>query len=248
MSRFLGIDFSGGARPWRRNVAHPTVWVADAEDAGGRLRLLDLRAVQSLEGDDEPFGRLTRLLAAGEFQAAAIDAPFCLPLRHMPERGHVELLRLVSELPLGAERPFPSGAAIVSLGEVRAPKLQLKPYRETEDYWRSRGVTTRSTMWNGPRPGAPFTAACLRLLQQSGRPCWPWAIIQSGLLVEAFPAAQLRQWGLEHQNYWKTDAIDVRKSIVSGLEQRVSICTLRPTDQPASCSPCKNAATRTRCR
>lgn len=188
MSRFIGIDFSGAARPWRPLISRPTVWLAIAEDNSDGLRLAKLIPVQSLAGDGQPFDRLVALLAAGDFEAAAIDAPFSLPLAHLPKGGHVELLQQVRGLPNGPDRPFPLGSTIVALGEAVAPRVQAKPLRETEAYWVAEGVNTRSTMWNGPRGGAPFTAACLRLLERSERPSWPWAAMQSGILSEAFPA------------------------------------------------------------
>jgi hypothetical protein len=44
-----------------------------------------------------------KLLAAGDFEAAAIDAPFSLPLAHMPRGGHAELLQQIRALPNGPE-------------------------------------------------------------------------------------------------------------------------------------------------
>ena len=88
-ARFLGIDFSGGAAPWRPVCAKPTVWIAALEGP----RLADLRPVQKLDGDSHPFDNLVTLLAEGRYRAAAIDAPFCLPEAHMPPGGHAQLLR-----------------------------------------------------------------------------------------------------------------------------------------------------------
>jgi hypothetical protein len=223
MSRFIGIDFSGGARPWKRSVSRPTVWLAILEDTGERLELTEVITVQELEGSDPPFDRLVRLLAVADFHAAAIDAPFSLPLAHMPGGGHAELLRRVAALPNGSDRPFPRGACIVALGEAVAPKDCHKPLRQTEKCWASKGVNTRSTMWAGRRGGAPFAAACLRLLERSQRPCWPWAPFRPGILCEAFPAAQLRQWRLPHQGYSKLGAVSARATIVASLIKRVRV-------------------------
>ena len=176
MSRFVGIDFSGGAPPWRRSVGRPTVWIAVIEGSNEKRQLVELTPVQWLDGNEAPYDRLAKFLAAGDFEAAGIDAPFSLPLAHMPRGGHSELLRQIGSLPNGSDRPFPLGASIVALGEAVAPKVQAKPLRPTDAFWTSKGVNTRSTMWNGPRGGAPFAAACLRLLERSGRPCWPWRI------------------------------------------------------------------------
>ena len=220
MSRFIGIDFSGGARPWRPAVACPTVWLASV-DGSDKPQLRELVPVQSLDGDEAPFDRLVRRLAAGDFEAAAIDAPFSLPIAHMPPGGHAELLQIVRALPNAPDRPFPLGNSIVALGEAVAPKVRPKPLRQTEAYWAARGVNTRSTMWAGARGGAPLVAACLRLLEQVERPCWPWAAFQTGILVEAFPAAQLRQWSLPHQRYSGSGATDVRDLIIAGLCKRL---------------------------
>jgi hypothetical protein len=47
-----------------------------------------------------------------------------------------------------------------------------------------------------------MTAACLMLLHETQNPLWPWEKpYEPGLLVEAFPAAQLCHWGLKHQGY-----------------------------------------------
>ena len=226
MSRFIGIDFSGAARPWRPLISRPTVWLAIAEDNSDGLRLAKLIPVQSLAGDGQPFDRLVALLAAGDFEAAAIDAPFSLPLAHLPKGGHVELLQQVRVLPNGPDRPFPLGSTIVALGEAVAPRVQAKPLRETEAYWVAEGVNTRSTMWNGPRGGAPFAAACLRLLERSERPSWPWAAMQSGILSEAFPAAQLRHWELPHQGYSGSAADHIRESILAGLRDQIRVSSL----------------------
>jgi len=223
MSTFIGIDFSGGARPWRRSVSHPTVWLAIVQDGGDGLRLIELMPVQSLQGNEMPFDRLVKLLAAGDFEVAAIDAPFSLPSAHMPPGGHPELLRRVAALPDGPDRPFPLGESIIELGEAVAPKDQAKPLRQTEKDWASRGVNTRSTMWDRPRGGAPFAAACVRLLERSGRPCWPWATFQHGILVEAFPAAQLRHWGLPHQGYSGPLSANVRAKILAKLNERLRV-------------------------
>src|SRR5689334_2210840 len=70
-ARFLGVDFSGGAGPWKAVCSRPTVWIATLE----AFRLTDLRPVQELEGEDEPFERLAGLLREGRYRAAGIDAP-----------------------------------------------------------------------------------------------------------------------------------------------------------------------------
>jgi len=159
---------------------------------------------------------LLALLHAGKFAAAAIDAPFAIPAKYLPPGGHVELLDRVSGLSAAPDRPFASGAALVELAGEFAPLEQKKPHRETERVWAKCGVNTRSTLWNGPRGGAPFAAACLTLLARSDRPIWPWKY-GPGMLVEAFPAAQLCQWGLPCSGYGKPEQREVRGQILTGL-------------------------------
>jgi hypothetical protein len=230
MSGFIGVDFSGGARPWRQTVSRPTVWLAKLREESSGIRLEYVVPVQQLAGSGSPFARLVKLLSAGQFEAATIDAPFSLPLRHLSSGGHAALLRSIRSLPNAPDRDFPLGLDIVCLGERVAVREsdKLKPLRETERYWAGRGVNTRSTMWPGPRGGAPFAAACLRLLDLAGRPIWPWHEPQPGILGEAFPAAQLFQWGLPYRAYSKPDQIENRKAIIIGLKARASI---NPVDE-----------------
>ena len=64
-----------------------------------------------------------------------------------------------------------------------------------------------------------MTAACLTLLHRAGRPMWPWTSAGPGLLVEAFPAAQLCAWNLPHERYDgpSSVAVAVRATILAGL-------------------------------
>jgi Protein of unknown function (DUF429) len=43
------------------------------------------------------------------------------------------------------------------------------------------------------------------------------------LLAEAFPAAQLRQWGLPHQGYARLSALKVREIIMASLRKRIDL-------------------------
>ena len=228
MSGFIGVDFSGGARPWRQSVSRPTVWLARLQEERGDIRLQEIMPVQQLAGDGSPFARLVKLLSEGQFEAAAIDAPFSLPLRHLPAGGQAALRQSVRSLANAPDRDFPLGVDIVRLGEAIAKKDSAKPLRETEKYWAGQRVNTRSTMWSGSRGGAPFAAACLRLLELADRPIWPWHRSQPGILGEAFPAAQLCQWKLPFRAYSRPDQVETRKEIVIGLKERASI---QPTDE-----------------
>jgi hypothetical protein len=107
------------------------------------------------------------------------------------------------------------------LRRSRSVLAEVKPLRATEEHWRSQHINVRSTLWNGPRPGAPFTSACLQLLAATQLPCWPWYSAGVPLLVEAFSAAQLAAWNLPNSDY--NDDLRVRKTIIAGLSSRVEI-------------------------
>lgn len=216
--RYLGVDFSGGAASWKARCSRPAVWVAVLDHG----RLEDLRPVQDLRGEGSPFDRLVHLLAAGDFCAAGVDAPFCLPVEHLPEGGHRDLLERVGDLPQAPDRPFPYGAQLVELAVSVRPPETSKPLRRTELHWRRRGLNVRSSLWNGPRGGAPFASACLTLLARAGRPLWPWEQGE-GMLVEAFPAAQLLTWGAPFQRYGGGEDEETRAIILDALSERVHI-------------------------
>jgi hypothetical protein len=76
-----------------------------------------------------------------------------------------------------------------------------------------------------------MTAACLSLLAKAACPIWPWSKTGLGLLVEAFPAAQLLQWKLPFQRYNNSDEVSAsnRSKIVSFLENgRLEIGEFKP--------------------
>jgi len=79
MERFLGIDFSGNYQMWSPRCNRSNVWIAEVERKHERLYLVRLYRVQQLDGTGHPFERLASLLNAGDFEAAAIDAPFSVP-------------------------------------------------------------------------------------------------------------------------------------------------------------------------
>ena len=227
-----GIDFSGDVTKWTPGCGSSNVWIATAQVHDEKfMKLVALRPVQDLSVQDlrgnscpfEPFERLVKLLAAGdEYCAAGVDAPFALPARHMPVGGFPELLRDVAKLPTGG-RPFAEGKELKAYGEGMRIFLKKKPLRETEQFWQGRGVNVRSTLWDGPRGGAPFTAACLTLLARIKRPAWPWCRVPRGLLVEAFPAAQLHHWELPHQGYDGPKGRSAREEIIEGISPRIEI-------------------------
>ena len=219
-----GIDFSGDVQKWTPGCGRSNVWVATAEWDANRLELIALRCVQELPGEDHPFSRLTRLLAGTDYLTAAIDAPFALPARHMPKGGLPALLEAVQAFEIEG-RPFAKAEQLVHYAESIAPKEKDKPMRASENVWRRQGVNVRSTLWgrdkSEPRGGAAFATACLTLLAKAKRPVWPWSKVGAGLLVEAFPAGQLRCWGLPHRGYDGPEKSEVRHEILRGIEHRI---------------------------
>ena len=217
-----GIDFSGNVNMWTLGCGRSNVWIATAQWDVNRLELLALRRVQELPGKDHPFPRLVNLLSSPDYLAAAIDAPFALPTRHMPADGLPALLEAVKAFETEG-RPFAKAEQLVRYAENIAPKEVNKPMRETENVWSKKGVNVRSTLWgrdkNEPRGGAAFATACLTLLTKAKRPVWPWIKAGPGLLVEAFPAAHLRCWGLPHNGY--DGNVAIRDEILDGIEQRI---------------------------
>jgi Protein of unknown function (DUF429) len=226
---FLGIDFSGNARSWRASRATSNVWVCRIRCGGDlRLHVAELRPVQHLAGNGSPFQRLADILAGKQFSAAAIDAPFSLPSRHVPKEGWLKLLELVDALPFDPSAPFPSGPSLIALAEATANLECLKPLRRTEKWWSDHGINVRSTLWWKHRGGAPFAAACMKLLATAGfPPCWPWSARTEGLIAEAFPAAQLWSWKLPFSKYDGPKGGDVRQEIIRGLEPRINFGRFR---------------------
>jgi predicted nuclease with RNAse H fold len=224
---FFGIDFSGNVRNWTAGCATSNVWICRIGFGNDpRPSVVELNQVQALAGNGSPFRRLADLLARRQFSAAGIDAPFSIPSRHVPKEGWLRLLESVDRLPADPA-PFPSAQALVDLA---GPKQCAKPLRFTEKLWSDRKINVRSTLWPGPRGGAAFAAACMKLLVASKYPrCWPWSSQCSGLVVEAFPAAQLWSWGLPCQKYARPDGLSVRREIIRGLEPRVNFGQFRRT-------------------
>jgi hypothetical protein len=219
--RWVGIDFSGDHRMWAARTSRSNVWVATLEDRPRGLVLADLKRVHDLPGTGEPFPRLAEFLRRGDYSTAGLDAPFSLPLGRCPKGGHAELLERASAWNRDG-RPFAeAGTLLRHLRPALAPP-GVKEFRAAELGW---GVNVRSTTWCGPRGGAAMTVACLTLLAQVGRPIWPFADASTdGLLMEAFPAAQLRTWKLPYFGYngSSAGASGRRRAILEGLRDRVT--------------------------
>jgi Protein of unknown function (DUF429) len=226
---FLGIDFSGNARSWRAGCATSNVWICRAK-CGSNLKpaVTELHQVQCLAGNGPPFQRLADLLAERQFSAAAIDAPFSFPSRYVPTEGWLRLLQLVDALPVDAGASFPGAQSLIVLARTMSRLECLKPLRRTEKLWSDRKINVRSTLWWKPRGGAPFAAACMKLLATAGfPPCWPWSTQPEGLVVEAFPAAQLWSWKLPLQKYDGREGISVRQEVIWSLESRINFGKFR---------------------
>lgn len=227
---WVGIDFSGNHLQWRQSITADAVWIAQVATDRNRLVAHDLRRVQDLPGKEPPFERLIAFLNDGDFDVAAIDAPFSPPAAFVPAGSRAALLAAVRALPCG-DRPFPTGAQLVNLLAPTFAPRGRHVFRAPEQHWRRLGVNTRSMLWNGPRGGAPFGAACLRLLALADRPAWPWhAVGAEPVLAEAFPAAQLKNWGLPHTGYnGRThEAEQRRRSIIAGVMQCVPLVLPTP--------------------
>ena len=223
--RWLGIDFSGDYRKWSPGCGNSNVWIADVRRED-QFVLRDLKTVQGLPGSGAPFHRLCELLKSRNFDAAGLDAPFSVPMEYMPSGGHHRLLEIVSKTERLENPWFPSAndfRSSVLAGRV----LDKKPFRETEKYWTRPNLNPRSTLWDKARSGAAMTSACLTLLQQAQCPIWPWHPAGSaGLLVEAFPAAQLCYWGdLPYYGYSRngTKALNNRRKIVEFLSKYIAL-------------------------
>lgn len=226
MNRFLGIDFSGNHLMWRPNCGRSNVWIADVKKTDERLVLERLMRVQELPGDAHPMERLATLLRVGDYNAAAIDAPFSVPRMYIPPEGYASLLERIGSLSDPDGRPFLRSSALVkAVASVSLPLDPPKPMRNTDAYWSQKGLNVRSTLWAGVRGGAAMTAACFRLLHLAQRPIWPWVQESRGLLVEAFPMAQLKQWGLPYNKYGNQDREGelLRKQIIDGIRERINL-------------------------
>jgi hypothetical protein len=195
----VGVDFSGDVGRWRASSRRPSVWIATGHTNEKGLHCTGLCAVQQLPGTEHPFNRLSRFLATAFSSYAAIDAPFSVPFSIAKDAEIV--WRRVLDLATNG-RPFAKGQALI---EAFAPQLAprgAKIMRLTEKYWQDKGVNVRSTMWAGPRGGAPFAVACMTLLAGYDGPIWPLRLSPRGcMLIEGFPAGQLRQWGQHHFGY-----------------------------------------------
>jgi hypothetical protein len=230
MKTWIGIDFSGANGSWSPGTKRSNVWVAViTQDTKSAIRLDRLERVQDFVRDIglPPFSALAAFLKAGRFDCAAIDAPFSLPCEALPNGSRSELLKRIAALPIDTKRHIPRGAQLIDIARERLPRLEDRGtkslYRSVERQFQA----TRTGLWNGPRGGAAFTIACLRLLAEA-RHVALWSGAANGQrprIVEAYPAGQLRYWGLPHARYGGKDDIDIRNraALVKALEERIQL-------------------------
>jgi hypothetical protein len=210
---------------WQPGCGRSNIWISEVRKPGRGLVLERLLRVQQLAGDHHPFERLVSYLREGKFDAAAIDAPFSVPQRFI-KTDYPAFLQRIGSMPKPADRPFPRAHEFVEIVSGIYPPLgPPQPLRFTEIYWKEEGLSVRSTLWAGPRGGAAMTAACLKLLHTANRPIWPWVRESTGLLVEAFPMAQLKYWGLPYNKYGKPckEGKVLRKLIVDKLREQIDL-------------------------
>lgn len=227
----MGVDFSGDHDMWGPGCSKSNVWIAVVQPGHALPVLHALHRVQQLSGSGHPFDRLAAYLAAGAYAAAAIDAPFSVPQQYVPQGGHAALLLRIASGSSGTSRRFLDGPSFVTALAGASRVTPPKPLRKTEEHWTNLGVNTRSTMWTGARGGAPMTSACVALLHRAARPMWPWSKAKTGSVVEAFPAAQLRDWNLPSVKYngASPQAHANRKKIVATLANRVGLGSFTST-------------------
>lgn len=235
----IGVDFSGDVTRWRPRCSQSNVWIAVATSLPSKVRVTALVPVQELDGSGQPFDRLSDFLNRKVSGFAAIDAPFSLP---QPWGGKPEYVwKKVLEL-RGDDRPFAQGSSLISEFVPHLAPRGQKVLRRTEMYWRAHGINVRSSLWNGPRGGAPFAAACMTLLARHRGPVWPYKSKGDGIvLAEGFPAAQLVQWNLPSKKYdgASASARENRRAILDTLYERHGLSL--DTDQESKCTESADA-------
>ena len=258
-----GIDFSGNEKMWRPGCRRSNVWIATAELRADLLKLVALRRVQVLPGTSHPFDRLVAFLAGDNYLAAAIDAPFALPSRHMPVGGFPVLLRDVARFETG-RRPFAKGEMLREYGKSIASLKKPKPLRKTEQIWSDRGCSVRSTLWNKARPGAPFSTASparapqlfAGLHEATSLPWPPWRFkIRSGTACGAiFPdftmcSTQPRRKVSEASGRWPIASVK-HSTCAMGADGASARAAARhwPTSRPRAKSRClRHGGAQARC-
>jgi hypothetical protein len=221
-ARWLGIDFSGDIEMFDPENEYSRVWIAEIVEHRRKLHLERLYRPQELSGTGHPFQRLIERLQQKDYCAAGIDAPFSIPAEFMPQGGHDGLLALVKQLP-HPNRPFPDAQTFIG-AVLNGRELPVtRPLRATEREWRARRLDMKSPLLTGPNSSAPMTVACLTLVNALQRELWPWSDYRAGILVEAYPPAQLKTWRLPYRSYSYDGgrAKANRQAINEDLEERL---------------------------
>jgi hypothetical protein len=230
MEEWVGIDFSGSNPSWSPRTSRSNVWICILrETRRNQFRLIQLDRLQDFfpSGPLLPVQSLANFLEAGSFTCAAIDAPFSLPAVAMPKQGFLELLKEVRALKIEEGRWIPRGHQLIEIAQRRIPSLEDRGSKRYPRLVEKEFSASRTPLWGGPRPGAPFTVACLWLLANANvRHLWGGEKDASkARVVEAYPAGQLAHWRWPSKNYdgMKGDAPQARKSIVQKLKCSWSI-------------------------
>jgi hypothetical protein len=132
---WLGIDFSGNHRMWRPKKQRGNIYIAEVHSQQKLPLLTKLQTVQELPGEEEPFQRLERRLRARDFNAAAIDAPFSVPIAYLSSASYKALLEKTAGLERPKNRPFATANDFVCSVLAGRPILNKKPLRKTEALW-----------------------------------------------------------------------------------------------------------------
>src|SRR5438876_1273996 len=152
MATYIGVDFSGSAEQWGHRRNKSNVWISViVKDDADCCMVTDLFRVQRCMNTfraEHPFEALGQFLRQTDFVAAGIDAPFSIPKEYVPKQGYGELLNRTASIGC-KNRPFPRGADFLlnlgtAIGVENLPVRGRKSYRETEEWWRRRGINVRS--------------------------------------------------------------------------------------------------------
>lgn len=237
MRTWIGIDFSGANGSWSPGTTKSNVWIAVVDQLRRtELRLSTLEQVQRFQTQDAapPFKRLANFLRDGDFDCAAIDAPFSLPSTALPKGTRIEFLKRIERLPLEERRHIPSGSQLLDIAREALPALESRGTKSLYRVAERRFKATRTALWNGPRGGAAFTIACLRLLAEAKLySLWDGATTgEKPRIVEGYPAGQLREWMLPAEKYNGADALAAcnRKTIIAALENDFGL-TIKTADR-----------------
>ena len=225
MKEWVGIDFSGSNSSWSPRTSRSNIWICVLREAQhNKFQVTKLDRVQGFFSSRSLslIQSLANYLNAGSFTCAAIDAPFSLPAAAMPKGGFLELLEEVRALKIDADRWVPRGHQLIEIAKRRIPDLEDRGSKSYPRIVEKEFSASRTPLWGGARPGAPFTVACLWLLASANiTHLWGGEKHASSVrVVEAYPAGQLAHWGWPSKGYDgdENNAPQIRKSIIRMLK------------------------------